>query len=130
MTLTIDQHHIQDNELEVHVEGKLTREDYRLFVPEIETLIEKHGKLRILFDMKNFHGWDMTAIWEDIKFDIHHFGDLEKIAMVGEKKWQEWMSQFCKPFTKAEIRYFQSHEIDQARAWLRESKPAAAHHPH
>ena len=33
-----------DNILTVHVEGKLTREHYAQFVPELERMVEKHGK--------------------------------------------------------------------------------------
>ena len=37
--------------------------------------------------MTGLHGWDAGALWEDIKFDIKHFADIERLAMVGEKKW-------------------------------------------
>jgi hypothetical protein len=36
--------------------GKLVKEDY--------------GKLRVLFDMTDFHGWDVGAAWEDIEYPI------------------------------------------------------------
>ena len=75
-------------------------------MPEFERLVRKHGKLCVLFDMTGFHGWEAAALWEDIKFDIKHFADIERLAMVGEKKWQQGMATFCKPFTKATIRYF------------------------
>ena len=46
--------------------------------------------------------------------------DFEKIAMVGEKKWQEWMTEIMKPFTSAEIKYFSTEERDDARKWIEE----------
>jgi hypothetical protein len=103
----------------VRVSGKLVKEDYERFVPEVERLIAVHGKVRVLFEMHDFHGWAADALWEDIKFDVRHFNDIERLAMVGEKKWQQWMSSFCRPFTKARIRYFESHEADKAREWIR-----------
>ena len=51
--------------LEIHVQRKLTKEDYEMFVPEVERLIAQHGKLRILFDMEDFHGWSAGALWKD-----------------------------------------------------------------
>jgi hypothetical protein len=49
---------------------------------------------------------------------------------VGEKKWQRWMAEFCKPFTTAEVRYFDKTEAGMARTWLDEgledSKSGAA----
>ena len=55
--------------LVVHVSGKLAKADYEHFVPEFERLVRQHGKLRVLFDMAGFHGWEAGAMWEDIKFD-------------------------------------------------------------
>jgi len=37
---------------------------------------------------------------------------------LGDKKWEKYMSVFCHPFTKAEIRYFDRTAIDEAHAWL------------
>lgn len=105
----------------IHVSGKLTKGDYEHFVPEFERLVREHGKLRVLFDMVGFHGWDADALWEDTKFAIHHFCDIERIAMVGETKWQHGMAVFCKPFTKAMINYFEHPDETAARAWLVET---------
>ncbi len=104
--------------LSVHVSGKLAAADYEHFVPEFERLIQQHGKLRVLFDMTGFHGWEAGALWEDIKFDVKHFADIERLAMVGEAKWQQGMAAFCKPFTKATIRYFDHAHAAEARKWL------------
>ena len=107
--------------LAVHVSGKLVKVDYEHFVSEFERLVQKHGKLRVLFDMTGFHGWTLGALWEDTKFAVHHFRDIERLAMVGEKKWQEGMATFCKPFTKATIKYFDHADAAAARAWLDEA---------
>lgn len=107
--------------LVVHVSGKLIKADYEHFVPEVERLIRQHGKLRMLFDMTGFHGWDAGAAWEDFKFGIEHFADIERLAMVGEQKWQHGMAIFCKPFTKAQVRYFDHANTSEARKWLEEA---------
>jgi len=104
--------------LEVQVSGKLVHEDYQHFVPEFERLLKEKGKLRVLFEMTGFHGWEAGALWDDIKFDLKHFSDIERLALVGEKKWEKGMSVFCKPFTTAAIRYFDRAAIAEARAWL------------
>ena len=104
--------------LEIHLTGKLVKADYAQFVPAVEEAVEKHGKIRILVEMHNFHGWTAGALWQDIKFDAKHFRDIERVAMVGEKHWQRGMAAFCKPFTAAEIRYFERPVIEKARAWL------------
>ncbi|MEP6672558.1 MAG: STAS/SEC14 domain-containing protein [Chthoniobacter sp.] len=98
--------------------GKLAHEDYLHFVPEFERLIKQHGKLRVLFDMTDFHGWEAGALWDDIKVDLKHFSDIERLAMIGGKEWEKQMSLFCRPFTTAEIRYFDHAKTAEAQAWL------------
>lgn len=104
--------------LGIHLTGKLSKEDYARFLPAVERLVKKHGKIRILVEMHDFHGWTAGALWQDIKFDAKHFRDIERIAMVGETKWQHGMAVFCKPFTAAEIGYFENSALDQASTWL------------
>ncbi|MGA2500075.1 MAG: STAS/SEC14 domain-containing protein [Tepidisphaeraceae bacterium] len=123
--------HVQFNEddvgkvLTVHVSGKLAKLDYERFVPAFERLVRQHGALRVLFDMTGFHGWKADALWEEIKFYIAHFADIERLAMVGEKKWQQEMATVCKGFTKATIRYFDRADAAEAREWL--GKAATPH---
>lgn len=127
--MSVELHHEVDGKiLNVRVSGKLTKEDYEQFVPEFENLIERHGKIRVLFHMEDFHGWDVAALWEDIKVDFKHYNDIERIAMVGDKAWEEGMSFFCKPFTTAELRYFGHHEVDRAREWISEGIAAETKH--
>ncbi|HZZ78428.1 MAG TPA: STAS/SEC14 domain-containing protein [Gemmataceae bacterium] len=109
--------------LELRVSGKLTARDYDVFTPIVERRIRQFGKIRLLFDMHDFTGWTASALWEDVKFDFGHFRDIERIAMVGENKWQEGMTVFCKPFTSADIRYFDRRDASQALPWLEEGKP-------
>lgn len=106
--------------LHVKVTGKLTKESYQIFAPAVDELVAEHGKLRILFEMHDFHGWTMGAMWEDMKFDYKHWHDIEKLAIVGESKWEAGMAAFCKPFTSANIKYFDHEKLDDAQTWLAE----------
>jgi len=116
MSLTLKT--LDRNVLRVQASGKFSKEDYQHFVPEVERLISNLGKIRILFEMQDFHGWEAGALWEDIKFDFKHFSDIERLAIVGDKKWEEWMAKFCKPFTTAAIRYFDVARAEEAKAWI------------
>ena len=107
-----------DSLIEVELSGKLTREDYERFVPEIERKIAEQGKLRLLVIMHDFHGWRLAALWQDIKFDLRHFKHFERIALVGENKWQEWMSAICLPFATGELRFSHQDQLVAAREWV------------
>lgn len=107
--------------LNVNASGTLAKADYASFVPEVDRLVQKHGKIRLLFDMTDFHGWEVGAAWEDLKFGLKHFSDIERIAMIGEKKWQQGMATFAKPFTRAVVRYFDHGDAAAARKWVNEA---------
>ena len=102
----------------VEVSGKLAKIDYEIFAPEIDRLIMKNGKIDMLVIMHDFHGWDAGALWEDIKFDLKHFGHIRHLAIVGETKWEKLTVSFCKPFTKAKIKYFEQSQVSLARLWV------------
>lgn len=110
-----------DNVLHVKATGKLTKEFYERFVPAVDDQIKRFGKLRILFEMHDFHGWTAGALWEDLKFDLKHWKDIDRLAIVGESKWQQGMAAFCKPFTAATVRYFDHADLENARKWVIEA---------
>ncbi len=101
--------------------GKLHDEDYKTFVPLVDKAVAQDGKVRILAQFHDFHGWDMHALWDDIKFSTTHCSKIERIALVGETKWEQWMAKVCKPFTMAKIKYFDAGELDAAKKWLAEA---------
>jgi SpoIIAA-like len=110
-----------DKILGFKLSGKLHDEDYKHFVPVIEAAVAKQGKIRILAQFHDFHGWDLHALWDDIKFSTEYCFDVERIALVGEKAWEKWMATICKPFTMAKIKYFDASQIEAAWAWLKEA---------
>ena len=109
-----------DHVLGFKMSGKLHDEDYQKFVPAIDAAVAKHGKVRLLAQFHDFHGWDLHALWDDIKFSTTHCTKIDRIALVGEKTWEKWMAIVCKPFTMAKIKYFDVSQLDQAKAWLSE----------
>jgi len=74
------------NFLDVHVSGILSKADYEQFVPEFERLVREHGKLRVLFDMTGFHGWEAGAIFCQpfMKAKVQYFDHTD---VAGARKW-------------------------------------------
>jgi hypothetical protein len=103
----------------VRISGKLHDEDYKTFVPAVEAIVAAEGKIRLFAQFVAFQGWDLQAAWDDFKFGVKHYHDIERIAIVGDKKWEKWMATFCKPFTQASVKYFDAPEVEAAWSWLR-----------
>jgi hypothetical protein len=98
--------------------GKVDAADYELFVPQLEGLLKQEKPVRILVELREFQGWTAGALWEDTKFGARHFNDIDRLAVVGDRRWEQGLTAFIKPFISAEVRYFDSAEMDAARTWL------------
>ncbi len=109
----------EGNFVALRLSGKLHDGDYKQFVPIIQAAAEK-GKLHLLMEMKDFHGWDAQALWDDIKLEGPLGDKIERLAMIGDKKWEAWMAKICKPFTHATIQYFDASDAQNAWAWVQD----------
>ena len=92
----------------------------KTFVPVVEEAVDANGKIRLLAHFHDFHGWDAHALWDDIKPATKHRTHIERLALVGEKKWEKWMALICKPFTLATVKYFDAADLPAAWHWVRE----------
>jgi hypothetical protein len=104
--------------VELRVTERLTRRDYQRVVPELERRIRQHGRIRVLVDVVELRGADLGALWEDVRFDMRHYDDIERLAVVGEGPWHRWMARLAPPLTAGEVRYFDRARLDAARAWI------------
>lgn len=109
-----------------YASGKLDSQDYDLMIPKVKSAIEKHGKIRWYFQVDKLDGWTPDSFWREVKFDVKHRNDLERIAVVGQERWHDWMTQVMKPFTSAEVRYFDETEKDKAANWIENDAPKTA----
>lgn len=115
----------EDNIVAFRFSGKLSHADYQAFLPRLEELIKEHGRISVLLELVDFHGWDLSAAWDDFRFGVEHADDFERIAIVGKGGLQKWMALMAKPFTSGEVRFFEQEELGAAWDWLREPKQQA-----
>ena len=108
--------------VELKMMGKLTHEDYEIFVPILERALKeaKDRKVNMLVDMTEFKGWKLRAAWDDMVFGLKHRGDFDKMAVVGKKKWEEVATEMMQPLMKGKIKFFKSRA--KAIKWLLNAK--------
>ncbi|HFQ60892.1 MAG TPA: STAS/SEC14 domain-containing protein [Epsilonproteobacteria bacterium] len=104
--------------IEVVMLGKLKDEDYKLFVPMIDKALKEAKGLEVdlLVDMTKFKGWEFLAAWDDMKFGIKHRNAFDKMAIVGNKKWEEVSVNMMSHLMKGKTKFFKERE--KALAWL------------
>ena len=115
--ITIEHH--REDFLIIRASGRLTKPDYDAAIPELELAMSRtRSKPRVLVLLEDFQGLEPEALWEDLRFDMKHYEDLGRIAVVGESTLEKWMTYFSKPFTGAEVRYFDRERREEAEKWL------------
>lgn len=104
------------------VTGKLDKEDYDVMLPLIEATLREHKKINMLIELHQFEGWTAGALWEDIKFDLRHLNDINRLAVWGERKWEENLTKFTNAFTTAKVKFFEQEELEDAMEWISEGE--------
>lgn len=108
-----------DNILTMKISGKLAETELRAVQTKSAMLIRQHGAVRILVVAEDFQGWEGTGDWGDLWFQVENDRYIAKLAMVGEKKWEELSLVFtAKGMRPFPIEYFAPNEEALARAWL------------
>ena len=102
--------------------GKMLEEDHKALVPCIEDVLEREGAVKLFAELEDFHGWNWHAAWDELRFSARHYRDIKRIAMVGDRKWEERLAGLFKPFTRAEVRYFDKSRTNAAWFWLQDDE--------
>ena len=100
--------------------GKLTHQDYQVITPMIDAAVKEVDSPRIkaIFDVTEMQGWELRAAWDDFKLGLKHGSEFEKIAIYGNKNWQETIAKIGSWLISGEVQYFE--EYQKAFAWLNE----------
>ena len=76
----------------------------------------------MFIDGSELEGWELRAAWDDFKLGLKHGGEFDKIAIFGNKKWQEYASKLASWFISGDVEFFD--DPGKALAWLQEVKVA------
>jgi hypothetical protein len=103
----------------VKISGVLKRAELEQMERAAIEVMESVPKVRFLILTESFQGWDKKDNWEDVSFQSQHDDQIEKIAIVGEKRWQDLTEAFVgKGLRSIDIRFFTLSEAALARTWI------------
>ena len=104
----------------VRISGTLSQSALTDLQKSSVDVIRAQGKVRILVLADQFAGWDSGGEWNDFSFQEEFDPCIEKMAIVGDKRWEDLALIFvAKGLRSFPIEYFASSERDSALAWLR-----------
>ena len=107
-----------EDTIAVRMSGQLKSSDYDVVVPLLENKLRTCGKVNLSCELDEMESITPGALWKNAKFDTRHFCDIDKVVMVGDKNWLDWMSRLTRPFTSARVKYFDNSERDEAMEWV------------
>lgn len=109
---------LAEHVLTIRAVGRLTREDYERAIPDIEQAIRsKKQPLNAVITVERLEGWDLPALWKELKFDVDHYNDLRRIALVGSSGLPDWAESASSLVTYAEVEFFAVEDLDLAQKW-------------
>jgi len=105
--------------LTIKATGKLTHEDYQIINPMLDAALQgvNQPKVNVLFDGTELEGWEARAVWDDMKLGLKHGSEFARIAIYGNRHWQELAARIGNWFMAGEVRYFE--DLEDALGWLK-----------
>jgi hypothetical protein len=105
--------------LTVEITGRLSHSELTAVQRSAKRIIQRHGNVKVLVIAEAFLGWDKKGDWGDLSAQAEIDPHIEKMAIVGEKKWEDLALIFAaKGLRGFPIEYFSPANLSQARAWL------------
>ncbi|WP_367870947.1 STAS/SEC14 domain-containing protein [Luteolibacter sp. Populi] len=102
----------------VEITGKLNPDELAANQKEVLAQLREWGSGSILCICENFEGWT-GGDWSDLSFQLEADPLIRKMAVIGEREWEELAMAFAasgvRPFP---IAFFDSDHLVEARVWL------------
>ena len=99
--------------------GEITKEDYDRLNPILEDFERKHDTFKFYAEMHDFKWSSAKAMWEDLKTDIKHLGNIHTAAIVTDKKWIENITDTASIIPNLTAKGFDMDEREQAMEWIK-----------
>jgi hypothetical protein len=109
-----------ENVFAYEVNGRLREKDIKNVVAAMKPFLEREGKFNVFARLKDFHGFDLTALLDDAlaKLKYRSISRVDRYAIVGAKPWMRNFLELVSPLFSAQIKVFEPSEEDAAWEWV------------
>ncbi|TLS36772.1 STAS/SEC14 domain-containing protein [Pseudalkalibacillus caeni] len=105
----------------IEVSRSVTEEDSKFVENIVEERFGKNDPINALVIINELDGTSLSGMLKGIKFDIDHYDQSNKFAVVADKKWLEMSAKLSDLLPNIEVESFEPNELELAWGWL-ESK--------
>jgi hypothetical protein len=104
------------------MDGEVTEKDLEKISSILDEAIKKYGTISLLLIVEHYESYFSSAsLYEDLKFAHLYSSNIERMAVVGDRKWKStWVALFGL-FSGFSAHYFDKTEINEAWNWLQQS---------
>ncbi len=110
---------VEGDIITIEVAGKLTQPELAAVQKAAAAILQKQGRMRLLVVTQNFQGWERGGAWGDLSFQSANDSKIVKLALVGDKQWEDLALMFVAVgLRRFPIQFFQPVQLAEAKAWL------------
>jgi hypothetical protein len=105
--------------IQVQLLGQLDPDAIRAAEGELDRHISERGGFRLLLDLREFDGWQgVSALGAHFHLVRTHAGDADRIAVVGDKTWQNMAQRMAGRILDVPTQFFEPAQMEAAKVWL------------
>jgi len=108
-----------DNIVGYRIDGDFEAATLQPLIDKLTERLERHEKLRVYAEYIAVDDIEWRAIWKDLKFDLSHLTDFEKVAVVTDKEWLGLSAGMANIIPGLDVKFFKFAEQEQARQWVK-----------
>ena len=104
----------------VKITGVMKLADQRAIQAAGMKLIEQGVMPSLMLTLDKFQGWEKGVDWGDVGFMLSEGKNIRKMAIVGDKRWEDEVLVFVgKGIRSTEIEFFPVAAARDAETWIR-----------
>ena len=112
---------LPDNVVGMRPVGRITADDIKGFVREIEDRLARHEKIGMVADVTQLEGITPAGMWEDLKAELSYLGKWHRfpnLAVISDGGFIASAATFVgKLLPQVEVRVFQPDQLAEATAF-------------
>jgi hypothetical protein len=106
------------NILGFKIVGGITKKQKQRICKVLEKQISESGKIRLVLVIEPYGKMDAESLLLDLNFTLRYSDNIERMAIIGHKVWEEtWIALFGL-FSHIRTQYFDRSEIKAAWKWI------------
>ncbi len=102
----------------LRLSGTLDDGDNEWLIPRLKATVDMFGYTNILIEINDFHGSKLKTVWDDIKLGLKYKDKVNRVAIVGDNKWEKVATKVSNTIMRPNIEYFEKTDIEFAWRWL------------